>query len=104
MRQTRQVQHASNMFESMDPVRQNLLCATAGQCGRATAHCSMYTVRAEATMEYSATLAHTGTSEAMLYSASTLHRYGLPHEYARLETLTLPEVCPCCTAPLLDPG
>jgi hypothetical protein len=93
MRQTRQVRQAFNLFKSIDPVRQTLMRATAGQCGRDTAHCSLHTAKVVATMECPANLSQTETSESMLFCASTLHRYGLPHDYARLEALTLPEVC-----------
>ncbi len=92
MRQTRQARRAFNLFKSMDPVRQTLTRATAGQYGRYTAHCLLLTVNAVATMECPATLSHEETSEAMLFCASTLHRYRLPHDYARMVTLTIPEV------------
>jgi len=39
-------------------------------------------------------LSYVETSEASLFCASTLHRYGLPYEYATLETFMLPESCP----------
>jgi hypothetical protein len=89
----------------MDPVRHTLLPrATAGQCGRDIDHSSLHTIRAVTTLECPAALAHADTSEAMLCCASTLHRYELPHDYARLESLTFPEVCPCCSEPLWDLG
>jgi hypothetical protein len=62
----------------MDPVRQSLLRANAGQCGRDTAHCSLQTVRVVATMDGPSFLAHEETSEASLYCAATFYRYGLP--------------------------
>jgi len=33
---------------------------------------------------------------------ATLHRFGLPYQYAGLESFVLPEVCVCCNAPLRD--
>ena len=39
MKQTRHVRHALSLFNKMDPVRQTLMRATAGQCGRDSTHC-----------------------------------------------------------------
>ena len=33
------------------------------------------------------------SSEATLFRAATLHRFGLPYDYAKLDTETLPEMC-----------
>ncbi len=41
-----------------------------------------------------------GIREASLFCAATLHRFGLPVDYARLKHETLPESCACCNAPL----
>jgi hypothetical protein len=57
-----------------------------------------------ATMDCPAALAHIETSEAFLYCAATLHRYGLPMDYAKLDDFTLPETSSCYNAPLWDPG
>ena len=57
-----------------------------------------------ATINCPAALAHSETSEAPLYCAATLHRFGLPVDYARLKAVTLPEMCACCKAPLWDPS
>ncbi len=43
-----------------------------------------------------------GSREAALFCAATLHRFGLPVDYARMKTKTLPESCACCNAPLWD--
>jgi len=102
MRQTRHVKQATDLLKSMDPIRQTLLRANAGQCGRDSAHCSLQIVRSVATMDCPAALAHTETSEASLYCAATLHRFGLPLDYAKLENYSLPETCSCCNAPLWD--
>ncbi len=105
MRKTRHARQVSNLFKEMDPVRQTLMRVTAGQCGRDTAQCSLLTVRAVATMDCSPdSLAHAEASEASLFCASTLHRYGLPHDYAKLEHCILPEMCPCCYASLWGSG
>jgi hypothetical protein len=104
MRQTRHVKQATELLKSMDPIRQTLLRANAGQCGRDAAHCSLQVVRAVATMDCPAALAHTETSEASLYCAATLHRFGLPVDFAKLDKYSLPETCSCCNVPLWDPG
>ena len=88
----------------MDQVRQTLLRANVGHCGRDTAHCSLKTLRAVATMDYPAPLAHHESSDASLSCASTLHRYGLSYDFAKLETQALPETFACYNAPLWDPG
>jgi len=102
MRQTRQARQASNLYLKMDPVRQSLLRATAGQCGRDSAHCSLQTVRDVATMDGPSFLAHDETSDASLYCVATLHRYGLPYDCAKSENQLLPEMCACYNAPLWD--
>jgi len=103
MKQIRQAKQAFTLYEDMDPVRQTFLRANAGQCGRDTAHCSPKTIRAVATMDCLVALAHQGSSVASLFCASTLHRYGLPYDFAKLDTQALHETCACCNAPLWDP-
>jgi len=103
MKQTRHVKQVSNLLISMDSIRRTLLRANAGQCGRDSAHCSLPTVRAVALMEYPAALTHAETSEASLYCVTTLHRFGLPLDYAKLDDFILREMCSCCNAPLWDP-
>jgi hypothetical protein len=45
-----------------------------------------------------------GSREATLLCAATLHRFGLPVDYARLKHEILPESCACCNAPLWNPN
>ena len=78
--------------------------ATAGQCGTDTAHCSSATVQAVARMDCPASLSHDQLSEGSLFCAASLHCFGLPVAFAKLDTWVLPETCPCCTAPLWEPG
>ena len=103
MKQTCHVRQASILFNKMDPARQAMLRATAGHCGRDSAHCSLSTIRVMATMDCPSSLSLDETSDASLFCAATLHKYGLPHDYARLENHTLPETCNCCQAPLWNP-
>jgi hypothetical protein len=104
MKQTRHVKHASSFLKSMDPINQTLMRASADQCGRDSAHCSLQMVRGVATMDCPPALAHAETSEASLYCAATLYRFGLPMDYAKLDDVALPETCSCYNAPLWDPG
>jgi hypothetical protein len=43
-----------------------------------------------------------GSREVTLFSTTTLHRYGLPVDFAKLDYETLPKMCSCCSAPLWD--
>jgi hypothetical protein len=43
-----------------------------------------------------------GSREEALFCAAILHRYGLPVDYAKMESETLPKMCVCCKAPLQD--
>jgi hypothetical protein len=93
MKQIRQAKHAFSLYNTMDPVRETLLRANAGQCGRDTAHYSLKTIRAVATMDCPSSRANQESSNASLFCASTLHRYGLPYDFAKLDTHELPESC-----------
>ena len=104
IKQARYVRQAHHIFTSLDPVRKALMRASAGQCGRDSAHCSRATVEAVARMDCPASMAHSELSEGVLFSAATLNRFGLPYDYANLESCILPESCPCCSAPLWVPG
>ena len=55
-------------------------------------------------MDCLGSMAHAEISEGVLLCASMLHHFGLPYDYAKLEDLTLPESCPCCSAPLWGPS
>ena len=103
MKQTRHGRQASSLFNKMDPVRQIRMRATVGQCGRDSTHCSTSTIKAFATMNCPPSLSLEGTSNASLFCAATIHRYGLPHDFARMEDHILPETCHCCQSPLWDP-
>ena len=55
-------------------------------------------------MDCPGSMAHAEINEGTLFCASTLHRFGLPYDYAKLEDFILPESCPCCSALLWDPS
>ena len=104
IKQARHVRQALDIFESMNPLQQELMRASAGQCGMDSAHCSTSTVREVALMDCPASMTRAEISEGTLFGASMLHRFGLPYDYAKLEDFILPETCPCCSAPLWDPS
>jgi hypothetical protein len=104
LKQARHVRQALDIFETMNPIQQSLMRASAGQCGTDSAHCSSSTVREVALMDCPGSMSHAGISEGVLFCTSMLHRFGLPYDYAKLEDFTLPEMCPDCRAPLIDPN
>ncbi len=88
----------------MDPLKQALMRASVDQGGTDSAHCSITTVEAVARMDCPTSMSHDGISESTLFCAATLHRFGVPVDYSKLEDCVLPEACHCCVAPLWDPG
>jgi hypothetical protein len=103
LKQVRHVKKAHRVLSALNPVKQALLRATAGQCGMDSASCSMDTVREVASLDYPGKgNAEEDSREASLFCAATLHRFGLPVDFARLKAETLPETCACCKAPLWD--
>ena len=93
------------VFDSMDPVKRALMRASvAGQCGRDTAHCSTSTAMDVARMDCPGSMAHAEISEGVLFTSSMLHRFGIPYDFAKLEDFIMSKSCPCCSAPLRDPG
>ena len=103
IKQSRHGKQALEVFESMDPVKQALMRASAGQCGMDNAHCSTTTVKDVARVDCPGSMAHAEMSEGVLFTSSMHHRFGLPYDYVKLENFILTEICPCCLAPLRDP-
>jgi hypothetical protein len=104
IKQARHAKKAQRVLSTLNPVQQALLRATAGQCGMDSASCTTATAREVAIMDrpgFGNNKEHSG--EASLFCAATLHRFGLPVDYSRLQGITLPESCACCKAPLWDP-
>jgi hypothetical protein len=103
IKQVRHAKKAHIVLSTLNPVKQALLRATSVQCGMDSATCSMDTVKEVASMDHPGKANHGENSrEASLFCAATLHRFGLPVDYARLNADTLPETCACCKAPLWD--
>ena len=97
IKQVRHAKKAHKVSSDLNPVKKALLRATAGQCGMDSAYCTMDTVREVASLDRPGG-GHNGEDlrEASLFCAATLHRFGLPVDFARLKFDTLPETCSCC--------
>ena len=102
-KQIRHAKQAHNLLSTLNQTKQSLLRATAGQCGLDSAHCHSSTIKNVVSLDRPGGL-DGGSREAALFCAATLHRYGLPMDYARLMIEALPESCACCNAPLWDPA
>ena len=101
LKQIRHAKQAHRLLSSLNPTRQSLLRATAGKCGLDSAHCHSSTVQEVVSLDRPEG-GEGGSREASLFCAATLHRFGLPVDYARLKNETLPESCACFYAPLWD--
>ncbi len=84
---------AANLFHMLGPVKQALMRATTGQCGRDNAQCSRATVEVVAKMDRPTSMAHDDSSKATLFCMATLNRFGLPYDYPRLSKVSMPEIC-----------
>ena len=100
-KQIRHVKQAHRPLSTLNPTKQALLRANAGQCGLDSAHCHASTVQEVVSLDRPGGV-EGGSRKASLFCAATLHRFGLPVDYARLKMVTLPESCACCDAPLWD--
>ncbi len=85
----------------MGPLKKALMRVAFGQCGLDSASCSASTVEAVAGLD--GPWAKGEASEDFILFAATIHRHGLPFQYARLEKSLVPDMCVCCNAPLWDP-
>ena len=97
MKQIRNAKHALIVFFALNPIKQTLLRATTGQCGLDSAYCHYATVKDVAKLNRPrGGVPEDGSREASLFCAATLHRYGLPVDFARLDSERLPKMCACC--------
>jgi hypothetical protein len=104
IKQIRHAKQAHQRISTLKPIKQTLLRATAWQFGLNTAHCHSSTIKDVVKLDRLEGMGggsrDGGSREAAQLCAATLHRYGLPMDYARMKTETLPETCACCNAPL----
>ena len=81
-----------------------LMLSMAEKCGLDTTKVSLPEVVAVATMDRPSGYEHMDLNEFTLYSAAILNLYGLPNDFASLQSLVLPSCCPICNAVLTDPS
>jgi hypothetical protein len=94
IKQVRHAKKAHRVLSAPNPVKHALLRAIAGHCGMDSAACTMDNVKEVAGMEHPEKGSNgEDLREAALFCAATLHRFGLPVDYARLHIDTLPEMC-----------
>jgi len=98
-KQSRHDKQAHRLLTTLNPTKQSLLRAAAGECGLDSPHCNSFTIQEVVSMDRPGG-GNGGSREASLFCAATLHRFGLPMDYARLKHETLPESFACCNAPL----
>jgi len=103
LKQIRHAKQTHSLLSTLNLTKHSLLRATAGQCGLDSAHCNSSTVQEVVSLDRPGG-GEGGSREPSLFCATTLHRFGLPVDYARLKTVTLPESCAWCNAPLWDPA
>jgi len=102
LKQCRHIKKAHRVLSNMDPVRGALMRASAGQCDMDYVGCAASTMEDVTGLDHKVSTDKEGTSERSLFFAATLHSFGLPYEYARLETYVLQETSACYKAPLWD--
>ncbi len=98
--QMRNIKQAHMVLSRTNLINKALLRAAAGRCGLDSANCCATIVKAIAKMERPGSLTFDEANEASLFCATTLHRFGLPVDFAKLEYSILIESCACCRAPL----
>jgi len=99
--------HARQAFmalSSLNPVKPSLMRATTGRCGTDSSAFHSDTVKEVAKLDRPGFGNDEDFSEATLFCAATLHKFGLPYDYAKLDSETLPGMCSCCKASLWDPA
>ncbi len=67
--------------------------ATAGKCEMDPSSCHSDTVREVAKLDRPGSGNNDESSGITLFCAATLHRFGLPYDYGKLDSETLPEMC-----------
>ena len=102
LKQARHAKQAHAILWGMDTLKQALMRASSGQCWMDSAHSSGAIVEAVAKMDCPASLSHDELIEGVLFCASTLYLFALPYGFANLANRVLPEVFPCCSAPVWD--
>jgi hypothetical protein len=80
------------LTSSLNPVKLSLMRATAGQCGVESSACHSDTVRKVAKLDRPGFGHNDESIETTLFCAATLHRFGLPYDYAEIDSETVPKM------------
>jgi hypothetical protein len=100
MKQSRHVRQAHAVWAEDTTIQRSLMLSRAGQCGITTTKATLAEVHVVATMDKPEKFSHIDLSESLLYSASTLHLYGLFFDYDALRSVKPPDACPACSIAL----
>ncbi len=103
LKQSRHIRQAYAVWTARTVTQKALMLSRSGQCGLDTAKAALPEIKAMATMDRPEKFTHLDLSEALLYSASTLHLHGLPFDYDALRLVVPPDICPICNTALTDP-
>jgi hypothetical protein len=104
IKQARHAKQECRVLRARNPVKMALMRATTSQCGLDSTMCHADAIAEVTKLDRPGFEKHGDSSDATLFCAATLHRFGLPFEYAELNPKTLPEMCASCKAPLGDPS
>ena len=99
IKELRHAKQAHRLIVIINPDKQTHLPVTAGQCGMDSAHCHSAIVKEVVKLDRTGGM-EGRSREATLFCAATLHGFGLPVDYAKMKSETIPESCACCKAPL----
>jgi len=97
---SRHVRQAYAVWKDGAIMQRALMLSRAGQCGLNTAKAGLPEVVDVANMDRTSGYEHMDLNESTLYSASTLNLYGLPYDFASLQSLVPPSRCLICYAVL----
>ena len=103
LKQSRHIRQAYTVWTEGTVTQRALMLSRSGQCGVDTSKAGIAVIQAVASMDRPEVYSYLDISEAMLYSAATLHLQGLPFDYDALRSVRPPDECPECSAPLTDP-
>ena len=92
-KQRRHIREVHSVLVPLDPIRSALKRAYAGQCGVVSSCCTASTVEAVVGLDHPCIRSKDEASESALLCAATIHRFGIPYHYVKLESSVLPEVC-----------
>jgi hypothetical protein len=104
IKHVRYAKRALTVLTALNNVKKALMRASACQCGLDSSYCHADTAAFVAKMDRPGLGNHGDSSEPTLVCVATLHRFGLPFDYAKQDPKTFPETCACSKAPMWDPA